>query len=159
LARPAKELEEGDPAALVARCYVFGDAVGGKVGTVKRAWETAVLKAQGRTPKWAPGKKLAPESRTALASIDLHFHDLRHEGASRLLEAGCPLHHVQHMHGHANLSQTSTYLNATRIGLHESMRRFDDLSAGCNPVASNPAIEHPPVRNDEHGSDAKLLVN
>jgi site-specific recombinase XerD len=34
----------------------------------------------------------------------------------RLLEAGWPLHHVQHMLGHANLAQTSTYLNATRIG-------------------------------------------
>jgi len=29
------------------------------------------------------------------------------------------------MLGHANVSQTSTYLNATRIGLHDSMRRFE----------------------------------
>ena len=46
-------------------------------------------------------------------AINLHFHDLRHEGGSRLLEAGWPVHHVQHMLGHAALQQTSTYLNAT----------------------------------------------
>jgi hypothetical protein len=32
---------------------------------------------------------------------------------------------VQHMLGHVNVSQTSTYLNATTIGLHDGMRRFD----------------------------------
>jgi hypothetical protein len=29
------------------------------------------------------------------------------------------------MLGHVNVSQTSTYLNATTIGLHDGMRRFD----------------------------------
>ena len=38
--------------------------------------------------------QLAAESRAALDVIDLHFHDLRHEGGSRLLEAGWPLHHA-----------------------------------------------------------------
>ena len=32
---------------------------------------------------------------------------------------------VQHMLGHVNVSQTSTYLNAATIGLHDGMRRFD----------------------------------
>jgi integrase len=57
--------------------------------------------------------------------IDLHFHDLRHEAGCRWLEAGWPNHHVQEMLGHANLSQTSTYLHAAEMGLQESMRRFD----------------------------------
>jgi hypothetical protein len=30
--------------------------------------------------------------------------------------------YVKEMLGHANISQTDTYLNAGRIGLHESMR-------------------------------------
>ena len=55
---------------------------------------------------------------------DLHFHDLRHEAGSRLLEAGWPLHHVQEMLGHADLKQTSTYLNVTQVGLQDFMRRF-----------------------------------
>ena len=32
-------------------------------------------------------------------AINLHFHDLRHEGASRLLETGWPVHYMQHMLG------------------------------------------------------------
>ena len=38
---------------------------------------------------------------------DLHFRDLRHEGGSRLLEAGWPLHYVRDMLGHADISTTS----------------------------------------------------
>jgi len=32
-----------------------------------------------------------------------------------------PLHHVKEMLGHANISQTDTYLNAGRIALHDSI--------------------------------------
>ena len=46
------------------------------------------------------------------------------EAGSRMLEAGWPLHHVQRMLGHADVKQTATYLNAERVGLHDSMKRF-----------------------------------
>ena len=120
-------------------------------------WETAVLKAHGNTPEWTGSNKLAAPSRAALRVIDLHFHDLRHEAGSRLLEAGWPLHHVQEMLGHANVSQTSTYLNATRVGLQESMRRFDD--ARCNPVANQSVTEHPPLRNTDVPTEDNSLMN
>ena len=45
---------------------------------------------------------------------------------SRLIEKGWPVHHVKEMLAHKDLSQTSTYLNATVTGLHESMRKFDE---------------------------------
>jgi integrase len=61
----------------------------------------------------------------SLRAIDLHFHDLRHEAGSRWLEAGMPLHHIKELLGHANISQTDTYLNAGRLALRESMQRFD----------------------------------
>jgi integrase len=154
----AATLSEAERAELVARCYVFGDEAGGKVANTKRAWETAVLKAHGHTPTWTKTSKgLVPASRAALAAIDLDFHDLRHEAGSRLLEAGWPLHHVQLMLGHANVSQTSTYLNATKGGLRESMRRLDD--ARCNPVAKQEQTVPPPVRNDEQVSTAQVVVN
>jgi len=76
--------------------------------------------------------KLSPESRAALRMIDLPFHDLRHEAGSRWLEAAWPIHHVKEMLGHANISQTDTYLNVGRMGLHESMKRFDDVR--CKPA-------------------------
>jgi integrase len=154
------DANDAEITALMARWYVFGDEAGQKLGNFKRAWETAVLKAHGHTPQWTKKTKaLTPEARAVLDQIDLHFHDLRHEGASRLLEAGWPLHHVQGMLGHANLSQTSTYLNATRIGMHESMRRSDESPSRCNPIANGTQTDLPPVRNHEQASDSEVTVN
>jgi hypothetical protein len=62
----------------------------------------------------------------------------RHEGGARLLEAGWPVHYVQHMLGHASLQQTSTYLNATLRGLHESMRNLDQSRPACKRTRPRP---------------------
>jgi integrase len=113
--------------------HVFGDVVGNKIGDIKRAWATCVLKAHGHTTTNTRTKGLSPDSQKALAAIGLHWHDLRHEAGSRLLESGWPIHHVAHMLGHASIATTNTYLNATRIGLQEAMRRLD--ASRCNPVA------------------------
>ena len=86
-------------------------------------------------------------SRRAPRASDLHFHDLRHEAGCRWLEQGWPIHHVQEMLGHANLSQTSTYLHASEMGLQESMRRFDPAPRGKN-VAKEAPIEHPPLGHE-----------
>jgi integrase len=160
--------------------YVFGDETGHRVKSIKRAWETAVLKAHGHSPIWIWTKeksrkgagKLSPESRALYRQIDLHFHDLRHEAGSRL-EAGWPLHEVQQMLGHASLEQTSTYLNATLRGLHRSMRAFDQARAhsarqglnpsvtgnSCNPVASDPSCDPLAHCKDTPPTADKLLVN
>ena len=140
----AATLSPADRAALLASWHVFGDETGAQVANTKRAWETAVLKAHGQTPAWTKTtKRLTPASRAALVAIDLDFHDLRHEAGSRLLEAGWPLHHVQLMLGQANVSQTSTYLNATKGGLRDSMRRRD--ASRCHPVANDAHTAPPPV--------------
>jgi hypothetical protein len=47
-----------------------------------------------------------------------------------LLEAVWPVHYVQHMLGDASLQETSTYLNASLRGLHESMRNLDQSRNG-----------------------------
>jgi integrase len=163
-------------------CYVFGDETGCRVKSIKRAWETAVLKAHDHRPiwVWTAGKsqkgtgKLSPQSCAVYHQIDLHFHDLRHEAGSRLLEAGWPLHEVQQMLGHASIEQTSTYLNATLRGLHRSMRAFDQARAhtamrqqpnppvtgnSCNPVASNPSCDPLADCKDSRPATDKLLVN
>jgi integrase len=136
--------------------YVFGE-LGRKTSTNKRAWQTAVVKAAGQAPVWTEKNALDAASIAAFRATDLHFHDLRHEAGSRFLEAGWPVHHVQHMLGHANLSQTSTYLNATKIGLKESMRRHD--AVGCNPIANATAIEQPPLVQPEPPEEPKVVVN
>ena len=104
--------------------HVFGDEVGRRVTSPQKAWETAVLKAHGQTPTWVRGG-LSPASRDAYRTIDLHFHDLRHEAGSRWLEQGLPLHHVKELLGHASISTTDTYLNASRIHLRESMLEME----------------------------------
>ena len=126
--------------------------------TFKRAWETAVVKASGHVPEWTQQNALAATSKAVYDVADLHFHDLRHEAGSRFLEGGWPLHEVAHMLGHANVKQTSVYLNVTTPALHERMRRFDE-ARGCNPVANDVAIEPPPVRNDDTSVVSKALIN
>jgi integrase len=69
--------------------------------------------------------QLVTPRRREQRAIDLHLHDLRHEAASHLLEAGWPLHEVRQTIGHANIRQTSTYLNATPKGLYRSMKMLD----------------------------------
>ena len=106
--------------------HVFGDEVGRRFHTTQKAWQTAVLKANGHTPRWHPRtNKLQPGSQTIYQTVDLRFHDLRHEAGSRWLEAGMSIHHVKALLGHASLSTTDIYLNATRIGLHEAMQSVD----------------------------------
>lgn len=152
------EMARLDPAgrAYPPTAYVFGE-LGRRQGSIKKAWATAVLKSHGYMPEWIrTGKRnaLSHQSRAQLKTIDLHFHDLRHEAGCRWLEAGWPIHHVQEMLGHANLSQTSTYLHAAEMGLQDSMRRFDELARG-KPVAKEDSIEQPPLGHEKPETDSK----
>lgn len=157
------EMARTDPAGQehTPEAYVLGDAVGRPLTTIKRAWETAVLKSHGHEPEWVKGGRgrLSPESRAQLRAIDLHFHDLRHEAGSRLLDGRFPLHHVQQMLGHADISTTSTYLHVARLGLQDSMRKLDETRIRCNPVANETTTEQRFDRNEEVAGEPKSLVN
>jgi len=139
-----------------ADAFVFGE-LGQETGNINRAWRTCLLKASGHDPAWTATGALAPASLAALRAVDLHFHDLRHEGASRLHEAGWPLHHVQQMLGHSSLEQTSTYLNVERVGLRASMAKSD--ASRCKPAAIEPGTDLPLPRNETEASSAKPTVN
>ena len=116
--------------------YVFGDAIGGQVADPKKAWAAACRRA---------------------GIEDLHFHDLRHEAGSRMVDRGWPVSHVQVMLGHANLSQTSTYLNLTENSLQDSMKRFG--TAPLHVVAPEADQEHQPTCNDVAPSEKQVTVN
>ena len=60
---------------------------------------------------------LTPESRARYRSVDLHFHDLRREFGSRVLESGSSLVEARDLLGHSNIAQTSTYLQSTAKSL------------------------------------------
>jgi hypothetical protein len=68
--------------------YVFGEATtGAYVTTFQSAWETLLLVANGIPPmRVGPSHRVA--NRDALAKIDLHWHNLRHEALSRLADDG-----------------------------------------------------------------------
>lgn len=137
--------------------YLFGDAIGQRVSFPRKSFEVAVLKAHGIKPEWTKTHAFTPACRAELHRIDLHFHDWRHEAASRLLENGWPLHHIQQMLGHATLAQTAAYLNVTRMGLHDSMRRFGTSS--LHPVAPKPKQDQPPACNAESGDGVSTVVD
>jgi integrase len=116
--------------------FVFGNEIGESVAAVKKAWETAVLRAHGHTPQWERGKnRLKPESRAAYHAINLHFHDLRREFASRLREApGISDHEVRDWLGHANIATTSRYLATTRTTLQQARKKFEQHRSRCTSV-------------------------
>ena len=73
--------------------FVFGTENGEYVGSFKTAWESLLLIANGHDSKRAkPGARV---DRVKLHQIDLHWHDLRHEGACRLLADGVDIRIIQ----------------------------------------------------------------
>jgi integrase len=102
--------------------YVFGTANGTYQPNIQTAWETLRLLAYGIEPK--AGKEGATWNQEQLRRIDLRWHDLRHEGASRLLADGVDIRIIQLMLGHASIQQTQRYLNVT----DEELRRGLEVS-------------------------------
>jgi integrase len=142
---------KGQP--LGQEAYVFGDEVGQRIHSIASGWKVLVLKAHDvktqrtrpeKDPQDTPevhrkkrdrGRSLTKACRERLAKIDLRFHDLRHEADSRFVEAGWPIRHVKEMLGHASINTTDTYLNVTRLGLQESMRKYEDSRKVCTKLA------------------------
>jgi integrase len=94
--------------------YVFGNEVGERVPTIRKAWDTA------RVAAGLPG---------------LQLRDLRHEAGSRFDEAGVPTNYVSKLLGHTNLTTTSRYLNIHRRGLQLAMQKLEEHRAGQKSVA------------------------
>ena len=109
-------------AKLGPNAFVFGSEHGEYVASFKTAWESLLLIANSYDTKRAkPGARV---DRDKLRQIDLHWHDLRHEGACRLLADGVDLRIIQLMLGHASVQQTQRHLNVT----DEELRRGLEIS-------------------------------
>jgi hypothetical protein len=87
----------------------------------------AVLKAHGIDPRWRKGsyKDLSTECQQRFRDINLHWHDLRHEYASRLVERGVPLAQVRDLLGHASILTTERYDNQRLEGLQAAVERLE----------------------------------
>jgi integrase len=105
--------------ALGPQAYVFGSEDGEFVASFKTAWESLLLKANGHeTKRIKPGARV---DREKLREIDLHWHDLRHEGACRLLADGVDIRVVQLILGHSDIKTTQRYLNITDEELRKAL--------------------------------------
>jgi integrase len=104
---------------LGALAFVFGAASGEFVNSFKTAWESLLLLANGHdTRRAAPGARV---DRAKLQQIDLHWHDLRHEGACRPLADGVDIRTIQLMLGHSDIKTTQRYLNITDEEVRKAM--------------------------------------
>ena len=118
---------------------VFSDEAGEPVGRFRTAWVTAVLKAHGVKPEWKSYNwtALTPECQAEFRRINLHWHDLRHEYASRLVERGVPLAQVRDLLGHASITTTERYDNQKLENLQAAVAR---LESGKTFDATMPAV-------------------
>jgi integrase len=107
--------------------YVFGNEVGEPVKSIRTAWELTCERAGIR---------------------DLHFHDLRREFASRLLESHADLHDVQMFVGHAAITTTSRYLQSTPVRLERALARLEAaaFARDSHKPAQEPPAEAPVAR-------------
>jgi len=99
---------------------LMSNEAGEPIGTFRRAWEDTNLRAHGYTPqRIRKTGALLPSSQQALGQIDLHWHDLRHEFASRFAERGVPITEIQRLLGHTSVQTTERYISTTlaRVGL------------------------------------------
>jgi integrase len=127
--RSVLEMRRCDPLGnkLGPDCYVFGTETGEMSKSVKTAWEN---------------------TRKRAGITGLHFHDLRREAASRLMESpGVALHEVGIWLGHNNIATTSKYLATTGIRKQATMHRFE---------ASRHAVDIPAMQNSVRQSEAAV---
>ncbi|MCC7241011.1 MAG: site-specific integrase [Acidobacteria bacterium] len=106
-------------AKLKASAFVFGNPEGEYQDSFKTAWESLLLRANGYPLIRATMRGRV--DREKLRQIDLHWHDLRHEGACRLLADGVDIRTIQLKLGHADIKQTQRYLNITDEELRKAM--------------------------------------
>lgn len=87
------------------------------------AWD--IVQSQPRTGdlifpyKEATFSTLFPRACKALKIEDLRFHDLRHEGVSRLFEAGYSIEQVALVSGHRDWKQLQRYTQIRAKSLHK----------------------------------------
>lgn len=72
----------------------------------------------------------------------LRFHDLRHTAATRLVEAGIPLHAVAELLGHSSVRMTERYSHP-----QESVIRATEILANFSPVGD---------QSGDHKSDSQI---
>lgn len=134
---------------------VFSDEAGKPIGRFRTAWVTAVLKAHGVKTEWKSYNwtALSAECAEQFRRINLHWHDLRHEYASRLVEKGVPLAQVRDLLGHASITTTERYDNQKLENLQAAAARLESGKTFDAPARASaaPADCQVSVKNSTNG--------
>jgi len=127
----------------VAHAYRVGSG-----GPVQTAWVTAALEAHDIKPEWKTygWTALTPACNEQFKHITLHWHDLRHEYASRLVEKGVPLAQVRDLLGHASIITTERCDN----------QKLENLQAGAARLETGKSFD-PSPQKPRHRQSVKLL--
>ena len=92
---------------------------------------------------------------------DLHWHDLRHEYASRLVERGVPLSQVRDLLGHASIVTTERDDNHTFAALQQAAGRLESGKTFTSASQSDPNAEpegtDPPASKGDNTLEGKEL--
>ena len=88
--------------------------------------QNVILLAHGVQPSRPRGRKaqLSLEGVAPREKIDLTWHDLRHEAASRWLEKKMDLREIQYLLGHSSLTTTERYLQVRPGRISESFAQM-----------------------------------
>ena len=90
--------------------------------------------------------------------IDLRWHDLRHEYASRLVEHGVPLARVRDLLGHASFTTTERYDNQTMANLQIAAAKLErglGFGAAADAVGGAAADEVGGAADATAGSESR----
>ena len=66
--------------------------------------------------------------RKANLTSEVHFHSIRHTGATWLVQDGISIYAVQRLLGHSNISMTQVYSHLEPEGLFQSVERITPLN-------------------------------
>jgi integrase len=110
--------------------FVFGTAKGKEVADIKNIWDRV---------------------REAAGCMDLHFHDLRHECASRMIKEGADVADVRDVLGHSSIMVTNRYVNTQVQDLRKALRRLNrpEPKTSATPVLRKEDGENGAEAGDE----------
>lgn len=107
--------------------FTFGTLEGKQQDTFREDWEKVLLLSGLEAGHWSAEKQTANGGtyRGWIKDQDanLHWHDLRHEGATRLLLGGMSITAIQELLGHGDVATTRKYLNVTFQESAEQMKK------------------------------------
>jgi integrase len=119
-------------------CVVANHAVD-PIGIMER--QPSAWRREGRIfPHAAQSVSTAFQRATKDVGIDdLHFHDLRHDGASRLFEAGWPIERVALVTGHRDWNMLRRYTQLRAEDFHRPPHAGSDARAKARPRTGPPS--------------------